>query len=267
MIKTAIIAALLTIGLCIQVQGADQTTKTGINSGAPEHPPMMLAALSYAFSKKPPPIAEPVDKDDDGVTDDLDLCPQSPPGVTIDFAGCPVDEDSDGVANFIDQCPMTPTGIRVTPDGCPLDSDNDGVLEDADWCPDTSEGIMVDEKGCDLKYTLHIEFDFGTAEIQPQYHEQLREAAAFVESYPAPYVLIAGHTDSKGKMAYNRWLSLTRAQSVRQYLIDRFGVPAGKLVAQGMGESSPIVGNDTEEGRRQNRRVEVLCCTLLPPQN
>ena len=59
-------------------------------------------------------------------------------------------------------------------------------------------------------------------------------------------------------------LSQRRAESVRTYLIDKFGINGGKLVAKGYGESQPIATNDTEAGRQKNRRVEIICCTVIP---
>ena len=70
-------------------------------------------------------------------------------------------------------------------------------------------------------------------------------------------VEIEAHTDSTGPEAYNQGLSQRRAESVIRVLTDRFGVPADRLVPRGYGESRPIAGNDTEEGRAANRRVVV----------
>ena len=78
--------------------------------------------------------------------------------------------------------------------------------------------------------------------------EQLRRAS---------YIEIIGHTDDVGDDDYNQDLSEQRAQSVRDYLVDT-GVDASKVVSVGAGESIPIASNQTEEGRAENRRVEIL---------
>lgn len=179
------------------------------------------------------------------------------------LTGCP-DGDNDGVCDSRDQCPGTPQGAPVDSKGCPLDSDNDGVADYLDQCPNTVAGVMVDEKGCVLKYTLHIEFEFDKAEIQPRYQDDLRKAADFIKEYKAPKILIAGHTDNIGEEDYNRDLSQRRAASVRQYLIENFNIKADRLVARGYGESRPVAPNTTPEGRQQNRRVEVICCVIIP---
>ncbi|WP_027714560.1 OmpA family protein, partial [Desulfuromonas sp. TF] len=205
------------------------------------------------------------DSDGDGVTDDRDQCPDTPKGVKVDDKGCPLDSDGDGVTDDRDQCPDTPKGVKVDDKGCPLDSDGDGVADDIDQCPNTPAGIVVDDKGCELKLTLHINFDFDKAVIKPEFRSELEKAVAFVrENAQAPYILIAGHTDSKGKEEYNQRLSEQRAQAVRQALIDNYGMDAKKLKAVGYGEYQPVADNSTEEGRAQNRRVELICCALLP---
>ena len=145
------------------------------------------------------------------------------------------------------------------------DSDGDGVPDDRDKCPDTPRGVKVDEDGCPIQMTLDIEFDFNKANIRPMYHDDLAKAARFIEDNPSvPTILIAGHTDSIGKEAYNQRLSERRAQAVRAYLIDHFNIDGQKLVARGYGETQPRDTNDTEEGRQRNRRVEVICYSVLP---
>ena len=65
-----------------------------------------------------------------------------------------------------------------------------------------------------------------------------------------------GHTDNVGNDAGNQTLSENRAKSVRAYLISR-GCNAGNITTKGFGKSKPKASNDTDEGRAQNRRVEI----------
>jgi len=92
----------------------------------------------------------PIDSDGDGVPDSLDKCPDTQKGVKVDSSGCPIDSDSDGVADYLDKCPNTPRSVKVDKDGCPIDSDNDGVADYLDRCPRTPRGVKVDAKGCPL---------------------------------------------------------------------------------------------------------------------
>ena len=71
-------------------------------------------------------------------------------------------------------------------------------------------------------------------------------------------ITIEGHTDNTGTAARNQTLSEQRAASVRQYLIDNFKVDAGRLKSAGFGASKPVAANDTQEGRQNNRRVELV---------
>lgn len=101
-------------------------------------------------------------------------------------------------------------------------------------------------------------FDFDKAVLKPEGKEAIKtyrdEARAKLSR--ADKVIITGHTDNKGTAAYNKKLSLRRAQSVRDYLVS-LGVDAKKLVVRGEGLTKPVADNSTEEGRAKNRRVEL----------
>ncbi|WP_303723066.1 OmpA family protein [Malonomonas rubra] len=200
-----------------------------------------------------------------GFVDDIFLTEAKPKPTPMKMA--PKDSDGDGVTDDKDQCPNTPRGDRVDAVGCSLskDSDGDGVTDDKDQCPNTPRGEMVDEVGCTLKLTLHINFDVDKADIKPEFSGELDKAAAYIKRYSEiPYMLIAGHTDSQGSEAYNQKLSVRRAMAVRDYLINNYDVSEKKLVVRGYGELRPATSNDTAAGRYQNRRVEVICCVILP---
>ena len=86
--------------------------------------------------------------------------------------------------------------------------------------------------------------------------ESLTDLEMFLKSNPNMKIRIMGHTDNVGKDEANQKLSEGRANAVRDELIQR-GVPAERIEAIGYGESRPIDTNDTEEGRQNNRRVEI----------
>ncbi|MBY6190966.1 outer membrane beta-barrel protein [Microbulbifer agarilyticus] len=73
-------------------------------------------SIGYQWGEDPVAI---YDRDGDGVYDDADECPQTPPGIDVDFRGCPIDTDGDGVPDYLDLCPNTPMGMAVNEDGCP----------------------------------------------------------------------------------------------------------------------------------------------------
>ncbi len=147
----------------------------------------------------------------------------------------------------------------------PKDSDGDGVTDDKDKCPGTPKGEIVDADGCTLKLTLHINFDFDKAEIKPEFQADIAKAAKFIkENANVPFIVVAGHTDSIGEEAYNQDLSMRRANAVKEALLKDHGISGAKLHTRGYGETQPIADNGTDEGRYQNRRVEIICCAVLP---
>lgn len=92
----------------------------------------------------------PIDSDGDGVPDDIDACASTPSGASVDELGCGIDSDDDGIFDGLDLCPNTPTNEPVDDVGCPIDSDNDGVTDGADQCPATPSGASVNAQGCPL---------------------------------------------------------------------------------------------------------------------
>ena len=102
---------------------------------------------------------------------------------------------------------------------------------------------------------LRVEFDTNKSFVRPAYHDRIKEVADYMTRHSDVDAIIEGHTDSRGSDAYNQGLSQRRADSVRQYLIDKFGVSPSRLTAKGYGESKPIADNNTAEGRQRNRRV------------
>jgi OOP family OmpA-OmpF porin len=141
-----------------------------------------------------------------------------------------------------------------------VDDDMDGVCDDVDKCPGTPSGLTVDDTGCaqikeQVSIRLLVEFDFDKAKVKEMYHDDLKEIAEFMKTYPRTKAVLEGHTDAIGTEAYNQKLSERRAKSVRQYLVDNFGISPDRIESVGYGESQPIADNKTDEGRQRNRRV------------
>lgn len=154
--------------------------------------------------------------------------------------------------------PVEPTPPAPTCDT--LDGDGDGVNDCNDKCPNSQAGEVIGADGCAVKLTIDLKgvnFDFDKATLRPDAVVILDEAVAVLQKYPQLRVEVAGHTDSKGKDAYNQALSERRAQAVYDYLTGK-GIDASRLVGpNGYGETRPIDTNDTEEGRANNRRTEL----------
>jgi outer membrane protein OmpA-like peptidoglycan-associated protein len=101
-----------------------------------------------------------------------------------------------------------------------------------------------------------VNFDFDKATIRADAASILREAASILKTNANVRVSVEGHTDSVGSDAYNLKLSLRRAAAVQAFL-EKEGVAGGRMSTRGFGESQPVASNDTDDGRAQNRRVEL----------
>jgi len=190
--------------------------------------------LGVPFGKKAEPVvvaavAAPIDSDGDGVTDDMDQCPGTPPGAIVDARGCELDSDGDGVVDRLDECPGTPKGVEVDEVGCPI-------------------VVVISLDGVNFRTNSADLLDGADIVLDEQAGKLVENATITIE--------VAGHTDSDGDAGYNQQLSQRRAETVRDYLIGK-GVSADRISATGYGESEPIASNATREGKAMNRRVEL----------
>jgi len=100
-------------------------------------------------------------------------------------------------------------------------------------------------------------FDTGSATLKPESTKQLEQLAAVLKAYPGVAISVEGHTDNTGDAAINKTLSAERAAAVQKALAT-LGVPDARITSSGFGPGKPVASNDTEDGRAQNRRVEVV---------
>jgi OmpA-OmpF porin, OOP family len=109
-----------------------------------------------------------------------------------------------------------------------------------------------------LKVALSsADFDSGTSKFAPQSTDRIDHVAGLLKERPDLRVVITGYTDDRGSDAANMRLSQRRSDSVRDFLVAQGGVDGSRIESKGMGEAEPVASNDTEEGRAQNRRVEL----------
>lgn len=104
--------------------------------------------------------------------------------------------------------------------------------------------------------TTGITFDVDSDKLKPEAYGVLKEIAEAINSEKDKNFLITGHTDSDGSDEHNMDLSNRRAMSVKNALVNEFGVDAGRLTTDGKGESSPVASNDTAMNKAKNRRTE-----------
>lgn len=200
------------------------------------------------------------DSDGDGVADKDDLCPDV--AGSVEMQGCP-DKDSDGIHDGIDECPD-----KAGPEsnnGCPIDDkDGDGVPDADDLCPDlagsaekngcpdTSDSIVstMNTYGSMINFVANSDRILGK-----KMFDVLEKIKGVLAENSGGIFVIEGYSSNDGDEAYNQALSIKRAESVRNALIN-MGVDAARLEIQGFGEANPLDSNDTSEGRAKNRRVQ-----------
>lgn len=214
------------------------------------------------------------DRDNDGIPDDIDACPNEPEDHQGNDPndGCPLppDRDGDGIPDQYDKCPDKPEdkdGIDDG-DGCPEDdADTDGIPDVEDACPKEPGQRNTDPKknGCPtfikvegnvVRILQQVHFATGSSTILADSFPMLQEITNLLKANQGiKRMSIEGHTDNRGGAAMNKTLSQGRADSVMRWLVQH-GIDQSRLEAHGYGLERPIEDNNTEAGRAKNRRVE-----------
>ena len=208
----------------------------------------------------PKNLPETEDSDKDGIIDQEDNCPNIP-GVANNH-GCPdttTDTDKDGVPDLKDACIYIP-GLRAY-NGCP-DSDKDGIPDLSDDCPylqgsvDTNGCPIVSEEAIPIQ-NLIIEFATNEATISSKGIQQLSEWTEQLTSLDNFRILITGHTDAEGDVAYNYTLGQKRAIAIQQWLQQNTSVTQN-METISYGEIQPKDTNQSSIGKARNRRAEMI---------
>jgi outer membrane protein OmpA-like peptidoglycan-associated protein len=248
-----------------------------------------LHFFTVSITDLPSSEVEFADSDGDGIIDVKDDCifrAEDKDGFE-DNDGCPEsDNDNDGVADDYDNCPNI-KGLQK--DGCPsedqytetnnIDNDNDGIPNSLDKCPEESETFnnYNDYDGCPdtipkelqelIGVQTAIQFETNTDHLKPEATPELSKITELLQQHPSTQIIIEGHTDGKGTAQYNQLLSEKRADTIRNWIIGQ-GVGKNRVLTKGYGFRQPLANNDTEQGRAQNRRVEINCyhCELPNPE-
>jgi len=143
----------------------------------------------------------------------------------------------------------------------PKDSDSDGVIDSLDKCPNTPKNVLINHYGCPIITTLRINFDFNKADIKKIYYPEIEKVAIAMKNNPKLKIEIDGYTDNIGSEEYNLKLSLKRAQVVKDFLVNKYGIDSKRIVVKGFGEKYPLLPNTTPTNRALNRRVEIIDIT------
>jgi len=242
------------------------------DDGLPDSEDDCPNAFGYARNNGCPDAPKLLDSDADGVPDKDDPCPDT----YGNDNGCPEKEpevsdiDGDGVIDSEDDCPNTYGAVSNY--GCPTvlepDSDGDGIANSIDNCPyvfgtPSNNGCPVEQIPQTVstyqnildRATQNLLFGTGSANIEYSSFSALDGLAALLTANPTFRLRIAGHTDNVGAYSANMDLSRRRAESVRDYLLNK-EVSFGNMIVEYYGGTEPIADNSTPEGRKKNRRVD-----------
>ena len=177
------------------------------------------------------------------------------------------DLKDESLRNEVEALKQRVSTLEGTVDQLNKDSDGDGVSDRFDKCPGTPAGTQVDGSGCPIKFPEpvvqqqvatsypNIQFEFDSSVLKTESYSVLDRLASDLRASGAT-VTLDGHASAEGSESHNLQLSKDRATSVKTYLVNA-GVAADKVVTNAHGEAKPIASNSTEEGRVQNRRVEI----------
>ena len=126
-----------------------------------------------------------------------------------------------------------------------------------------STGVQVQQVDNKIILIMPGNVTFGTnqATIEPQFEPVLASVAKVIKEYDKTKVQIIGYTDSTGSVTTNNALSLRRANAVSNFLRLN-GVDINRIIVDGLGPQNPIASNKTEQGRQQNRRVEITLINM-----
>ena len=168
--------------------------------------------------------------------------PAAPAALPVPEVVAPIVEK---ISDFFEKTLSSGFAVKASKDG--FESKLIAFIEDA--------GKAVDK---DTWITMNgMVFDTGKATLKPESNVQMTNIVEILKAYPNVKIKIGGYTDNKGKAKSNLALSEKRAATVKNALVAG-GIDASRLEAEGYGSEHPVADNATEEGRQQNRRIDVL---------
>lgn len=225
----------------------------------PDHAHLLTFGLEVALRI---PIVETVtervvepgagDRDEDGVVDDRDQCPDEPedPDGVADGDGCAeTDHDGDGIEDAGDRCPSTPETAN-------------GYIDD-DGCPDTEPPAQTVERPEPEARPLEqrVQFRTGSDRVSARYIDVIRELCSIADAHPSAVIRVVGHADETGTTAGNQRLGAARAGAVTEQLILVCNLDPARIETYSFGDSRVECDDaesraDRQECHARNRRAE-----------
>lgn len=186
----------------------------------------------------------------------IDNCPEEAEDFDgyQDDDGCPdADNDRDGICDpWVEAKAMFATFAHVCKgvDLCPEQPETENGYKDEDGCPDE-----IPQPPKKVFVLEGVNFESGKATITPDSYISLMKVVDILEAFTESTFEIIGHTDNQGGKEKNMKLSADRAESVKNFLVEK-GIAESRIVTSGKGDTQPVASNKTPEGRAQNRRIE-----------
>jgi OmpA-OmpF porin, OOP family len=225
-----------------------------------------------------------MDADGDHVSDVIDACPNQAGAASEDLAknGCPttsstvvverrvvMDADKDGISDVVDACVGIPGSASddLNLNGCPAASSQNAMVVSADICliePKTLGCPLAAIRGDQIVTVDGVEFAEGRIQIARDSEATLIQIADLLRNNPHLKVRVEGHTDNRSTQRFNLKLSQRRAYAIMDWLL-MHGMEPQRIRAVGVGMARPLESNNTERGRRANRRVEFHLEPLTAP--
>ena len=112
-------------------------------------------------------------------------------------------------------------------------------------------------KSFETRKVIYFDFDSDKYQADHELESYITDLKSFLNAYPERKIHVIGHTDNVGETSDNEWIGMQRAKNAMQYLIAE-GISENRILPLSKGEAEPITSNTTNEGRRQNRRVEII---------
>lgn len=147
----------------------------------------------------------------------------------------------------------TPAIQNIKPDTLQRQKESEPIVVKENIHPDEVPILKADS----LIILNEILFETNSHTLKAEHYSALDSISKFLQAHPTLEVNVSGHTDNTGNERHNVTLSARRAEAVAEYLIDK-GAVYDRVSFEGFGSSQPIAGNESEEGRTKNRRVEIL---------
>lgn len=170
------------------------------------------------------------------------------------------DEDLDGVPNLKDACASTVALQLVDARGCSVLQANTQQIQQLNIMPAlcfTTDVGQLYPSSCNQASSIAVRFEFAKSQVSMSQQGAFQNLSRWLSATRVPLALV-GHTDSVGKDSVNQPLSLARAEQVKNILVEQFGFAENRFQIKGMGSHHPIASNQTDYGRKLNRRVEFI---------